>query len=249
MKRYYENFLLIVQMITRIPVKRSLPCSGEDFRRGSAFFFIIGLIIGGLQYAVYFLLRNILPAFTIAIVIILIDIFITGGFHIDGFGDTCDGFFAAKGKDKIIDIMKDSRIGTFACIGIIMNLLIKFQGYMFISANSSLALLIIAIPMISRASMLLLCYIGKPAKSGGLGNLFINNVTIFTVIINFLICFLAAFLAVGTGKALILLASTIVVTYAFNALCNNKINGITGDSLGAVNEISVLVSLVIATAF
>lgn len=249
MKRYYESFLLMIQMITRIPVKRSLPCSGENFKRGSNFFFAIGLIIGAVQYGVYFSLRNILPAFTMSILIILIDIFITGGFHLDGFGDTCDGFFAAKGKDKIIEIMKDSRIGTFACIGIIMNLLIKFQGYMFISVNSFITLLIIAVPMLSRTSMLLLCYVGKPAKSGGLGNLFINNVSVFSLIINFAASFFAAFLAVGVVKALILILSSILVTYLFNALCNNKINGITGDSLGAINEISVITSLLIITAF
>ncbi|WP_040214306.1 adenosylcobinamide-GDP ribazoletransferase [Clostridium polynesiense] len=248
MKRYFESFLLMVQMITRIPVKRSLPCQKEDFRRGAGFFALIGLIVGGIQYLLYLIFRKLFPAYVISILIILAEIFITGGFHIDGFGDTCDGYFAAKGKDKIIEIMKDSRIGTFACIGIVINILIKFESYKFIAASNTLSLMIIVIPMLSRASMLLISLIGRPAKTGGLGNLFINNVSLLQVIINFLLPFAAVALIADPIKAVVLTAGVITVTLSFNALCNSKINGITGDSLGAVNELSVLTALIIISS-
>lgn len=249
MRKYIDNILLMVQMLTRIPVKRALPCEKEDFKRGAGFIFIIGLIIGGVQYLLYLLLRDRMSSYMLSILIILVDIFFTGGFHIDGFGDTCDGFFAAKGKDKIIEIMKDSRIGTFACIGIMMNILIKLFGYNHIINAGYMSLLVLGIPVLGRASILLMCYIGRPAKSGGLGGLFINNVYLLQVIINVLIGGAIIAVALGIYGAALMLAAVLAVDMLFNGLCNSKINGITGDSLGAANELTVLVLLIIATAF
>ncbi|MGM9975127.1 MAG: adenosylcobinamide-GDP ribazoletransferase [Clostridiaceae bacterium] len=246
MKKFFQDFLLMIQLLTRIPVRKELPCREENFKRGAYFFFIIGIIIGILQYAIYRLLRGNIPIYSISILLILIDVFITGGFHIDGFGDTCDGFFAAKGRDKVLDIMKDSRIGTFAAIGIIINLLIKFEAYKYITVNEELTAALIFIPMISRASIVFLCLIGKPAKEGGLGNLFINNVGISQLIVNIAgamtIGFISGLSLVSIGVNII---TTTVIVFLFNKLCEDKIGGITGDSLGAINELVTLALLLI----
>ena len=246
MKRYFDNFLLMIQVLTRIPINKSLPCEEDDFKRGSNFFVIVGLIIGLIQFLVFSILSKFLNREISVIFIIIIDIIITGGFHIDGFGDTCDGFFATKGKDKIIDIMKDSRIGTFACIGIVMELLIKFIGYTSV-LNLYSSYIIILLPMISRASIILISYIGRAAKENGSGNLFINTVGIAQVFTNYVIFSLIAFFLIGISKLLVILFTSIIITILFNKYCNSKINGITGDSLGAINELVVLVLLIILT--
>lgn len=244
MKRYFGNFLLMFQVLTRIPINKALPCTNDDFKRGSNFFAVVGLIIGLIQFIVYLVLRNVFNLDIMVIIIIVIDILITGGFHIDGFGDTCDGFFATKGKDKIIDIMKDSRIGTFACIGIIINLLIKFIGYGTILSNTT-SYIIVLLPMISRISIILISYIGKPAKKNGSGNLFINTVTFKEVLINYLIFILIAIFIVDLKMLFVILIASIITTVLFNKYCNSKINGITGDSLGANNELVILILLII----
>lgn len=248
MKKYFQDFLLMIQLLTRLPVKKELPCREDNFKRGAYFFFIIGIVIGSLQYIFYRLLNGHLPEYSISIILILIDVFITGGFHIDGFGDTCDGFFAAKGRDKVLDIMKDSRIGTFAAIGIIINLLIKFEAYKFIAINGEVSAALLFIPMMSRASIAFLCFIGRPAKEGGLGNLFINNVGISHLIVNIIgaavIGFIAGLSIVTLG--IYLLAASVII-YLFNKLCEDKIGGITGDSLGAINELVTLALLLIST--
>ncbi|MBM6860425.1 adenosylcobinamide-GDP ribazoletransferase [Clostridium saudiense] len=244
MKRYFENFLLMLQVLTRIPINKSLPCENTDFKRGSNFFVIVGLVIGLIQFVVYSFLIKFFSLDIAVIFIIIIDIFVTGGFHIDGFGDTCDGFFATKGKDKIIDIMKDSRIGTFACIGIIINLLIKFIGYTTV-LNNTTSYIIILLPMISRVSIVLISYIGKSAKEIGSGNLFINTVTFNEVIINYLLFILMAIFMVDLKRLFIMLLTSIITTILFNKYCNSKIDGITGDSLGANNELVMLILLII----
>lgn len=243
MKRYFENFLLMLQVLTRIPINKSLPCENTDFKRGANFFAIVGLVIGLIQFVVYSFLIKFFSLDIAVIFIIIIDILITGGFHIDGFGDTCDGFFVTKGKDKIIEIMKDSRIGTFACIGIIINLLIKFIGYTTV-LNNTTSYIIILLPMISRVSIVLISYIGKAAKKTGSGNLFINTVTFNEVIINYLLFILIAIFVLDLKRLFMILVISIITTILFNKYCNSKINGITGDSLGANNELVMLILLI-----
>lgn len=243
MKRYFENFLLMLQVLTRIPINKSLPCENTDFKRGANFFAIVGLVIGVIQFVVYSFLIKFFSLDIAVIFIIIIDILITGGFHIDGFGDTCDGFFATKGKDKIIGIMKDSRIGTFACIGIIINLLIKFIGYTTV-LNNTTSYIIILLPMISRVSIVLISYIGKAAKKTGSGNLFINTVTFNEVIINYLLFILIAIFVLDLKRLFMILVISIITTILFNKYCDIKINGITGDSLGANNELVMLILLI-----
>ena len=234
----------MLQVLTRIPINKSLPCENTDFKRGANFFAIVGLVIGLIQFIVYSFLIKFFNLDIAVIFVIIIDILITGGFHIDGFGDTCDGFFATKGKDKIIDIMKDSRIGTFACIGIIINILIKFIGYTTI-LNNITSYIIILLPMISRVSIVLISYIGKAAKEIGSGNLFINTVTFKEVIINYLLFILIAIFMLDIKRLLIIVIISSITTILFNKYCNSKINGITGDSLGANNELVMLILLIV----
>lgn len=247
MKKYYYDFLLMLQLLTRVPINKALPCENNNFKNGANFFSLIGLLIGLCQYILFIVLAKVIPINFAVISIIIFDILITGALHIDGFGDTCDGFFAFKGKDKIIEIMKDSRIGTFGCIGIVLNLLIKYEGYLLLVSNWK-AIFILIIPMISKFSMILLSYIGKPAKEKGSGNLFINTVTLKEVIVNTIFVLAIGILMNFSYQTILLLVSAIIITILFNLLCNSKINGITGDSLGANNELVVLISLIILSS-
>lgn len=245
LKEYFYDFLLMIQFFTRVPINKSLPCEKKNFKDGANFSAAVGLLIGICQYLLFILLIKIIATNFVVIAIIVFDIIITGALHIDGFGDTCDGFFAFKGgKDKIIEIMKDSRIGTFACISIVLNILIKYQGYLFLLQNKN-PLFIIIIPMISKFSIVFLSFIGKPAKENGSGNLFINNVGLKEVAVNTVIIMIAAFLSCLVFETMILFAAALIITILFNIFCNSKINGVTGDSLGANNELVVLLSLVI----
>lgn len=245
--KYINSFLLLLQFITRIPVNKSLPCEKEDFKRSSFFFAVVGLVIGSIQFGTYFLLKNIFPMNIMAIFIIIEEIVLTGGFHIDGLGDTCDGFFAEKGKDKIIGIMKDSRIGTFSGIAIVIDILIKYAAYYNLLDAYPSGLFILLIPMISRAALCFMAYIGKSAKKTGLGNLFIDTVDIKSVLVNYCVCIGLGMWIINLPKIIIGIAivGTCLITILFYTLCKSKINGITGDSLGATNELASLVLLII----
>jgi len=197
---------------------------------------LVGLIIGLLQWIVFFLLIKILPLKAVAALVVLWGVLITGALHIDGLGDTCDGFYAFKGREKIIEIMKDSRIGTYACLAIIFDVLIKYSCIASLSVGDK-GMLIIAVPVVSRAAQVFLFCIGKTAKSTGSGNLFIGNVGKSEAATALAAAFFISLPLLGMKTTIILFVTALSVTLSFNYYCNKKIGGLTGDTLGANNEL------------
>jgi cobalamin 5''-phosphate synthase/cobalamin synthase len=243
MKEMICNLLLFIQFYTRIPINLNLPCERENFRRGSVFLPIVGLIIGGIQWGVYKLFIEVLPLDPTIVIVLLVGVLLTGGLHIDGLGDTCDGFFAFKGSDRIIEIMKDSRIGTYSCIATIFDFLFKYTLIAAIAPKFSIA--IIVAPMVSRFTTVFLSAIGNTAKNTGTGNLFIGNIGKVQLVITVLITTGILILIMNPRYVIILLISGLVLSFILNKFCKSKIGGITGDILGANNELVEILTLIL----
>ncbi|OFI06677.1 cobalamin synthase [Clostridium acetireducens DSM 10703] len=247
MRKHFQNFLLMIQFMTRIPIKLELPCSQEDFKNGTAFFPLVGFTVGMIQWIVYIALMKILPPKIVMLFVVLIGILITGAFHIDGFGDTCDGFFACKGKDKVIEIMKDSRVGAFACIAIVFNILFKYECMVELLSSYD-GFFIVGVPIIGRFSITILAALGVPAKESGTGNLFIRNIGKREFLISFITTIVLSSLFLGVVNTAIIIPLVFVVTFLFNRFCLHNIKGITGDSFGANNEIIEIFVLTVLLA-
>ena len=248
MREYINDFLLFFQFFTRIPINKSLNCEKENFRRGSIFFPIIGLFIGIVQWLVFYLLIKVLPVNITAIFVVIIPIVITGGLHVDGLGDTCDGFFSFKGdKNKIIEIMKDSTIGTYACIAIVFDMLTRYVAICTI-IEMNLPLILIATPIIARFTVVFSSYIGKNAKETGSGNIFIGNIHNKQLIIVSIITFILVTLLTGLEMGSILIGSALIFSIFFNKFCESKITGHTGDTLGANNELVEILVMILFIA-
>lgn len=237
MKEYINDLLLFFQFFTRIPINKNLNCEKENFRRGSIFFPVIGLFIGILQFVVYYYAIKVFNSNITAVFVMIVPLIITGGLHIDGLGDTCDAFFAFKGgKDKILEIMKDSRNGTFASMAIVFDMLIKYV-LIKTAIDGNLQPIIIAAPIISRLTVVFIAYIGKNAKKSGSGNIFIGNIDLKRMLITTLLAILFTFKLVGIIEVFTIIISALIVSFVFNKFCESKIDGHTGDTLGANNEL------------
>ncbi len=247
-KSIANNFLLMIQFLTRININKNLDCREENFKWGAVFMPVIGFLIGGIQWIAYKILINVLPVNVCVVIVLLIGIMLTGAMHIDGLGDMCDGFFAFKGKDKIIEIMKDSRVGTYSCIAVVLDLIFKYGLLCFIVPRFSMA--IISAPVLSRLSTVFIVTIGKTAKDTGTGNLFIGTVKLPQFLISIVITavILLFVLRINPLYSGILTLSSIITSYIFNLYCNKKINGLTGDLLGANNEIMEIFMFIIMAA-
>ncbi|NEZ47028.1 adenosylcobinamide-GDP ribazoletransferase [Clostridium niameyense] len=242
MRRTLNDFLLMIQFFTRIPINKNLDCSKENFKTAAMFLPIVGLIIGMINFAIYILFKDLLPYKIIAIIILLITAMITGGLHLDGLADTFDGFFSLREKNKIMEIMKDSRIGSYGSIALIFDIILKIE-ILTLLIQKGITISLILLPIVGKNSILFLCLSSKTAKKSGSGNIFIGNMSKTIVLISSLFTLGVSTYFLGIKNALRIILTILIGTYLFYLLCLRKINGLTGDTLGASNEIIELIFL------
>jgi len=224
-----KSIILMLTFLTRLPIKYSFDFKREDFIRGIVFVPVIGLIIG-LMLWIISLTHHYLHKPIVVLMVWTTYIFITGGLHIDGLSDTIDGIFSNRTKDRVLEIMKDSRVGTFGVLGILIIL-----GY-----NVLLCLYIdykylIIIPVIGRCCALIACSISNYARNEGLGKDFIENCHKREGIIATFLMILIGILISGL-KVIILLLFLILITLQLTKYIKSKIGGMTGDTIGFIIE-------------
>jgi adenosylcobinamide-GDP ribazoletransferase len=219
-----------------------IEATNEDFGKGLVFAPVIGLLIGGILAGAGFLLSLVFPAYTAAALVIILYIIITGGLHLDGLGDTFDGLFSNRSRERILEIMRDSRVGTNAVLAIVSVLLLNitllgsFDKAYFIKV-------LLLMPVAGRIGSLVGSGLSTYARSGeGLGKSFIDCCGIREVLIG-LIPYFAIFFAVAGVPGLICGLVPPVSAFVSIKLFSKKIGGATGDILGAVCEINQTVFL------
>ncbi|EAT10671.1 adenosylcobinamide-GDP ribazoletransferase [Bermanella marisrubri] len=111
---------------TRLPCPSWVQYGNEQLNRASAFFPLIGTLLGCLVFGSFYLSHQIFNVHISLLVAIIASILLTGAFHEDGFADLCDGFGGGWHKDDVLRIMKDSRLGTYGVIGLISILSLKW---------------------------------------------------------------------------------------------------------------------------
>lgn len=128
MKKQLHIFFTALMFYTRIPCPKNIDHNPDYLNKASRYFPLIGWIVGGISFTVYYL-SAILFSNEIAVILAIIGgILTTGAFHEDGFADVCDGFGGGWTKEKILLIMKDSTIGAYGSIGLVLLFLLKFQS-------------------------------------------------------------------------------------------------------------------------
>ncbi len=163
----------------------------------------------------------------------------------DGLGDTCDGFFSGRDCARIMEIMHDSRMGTFGALGVILTLMLKFAFICAALERLGMAALglTFAAPVLSRMCVVLLEKIGVSARDG-MGSAYVKGMSWRRVLE-----------AYALGAVLILLVKPVallgapaacVLALGFNSYFNRKIGGLTGDTLGAANELCALAMYALA---
>ena len=129
MKTQIKRFLLTLGFMTRIPVNVNLgEVKDEDMHKGFLYYPVVGLIIGLIDMVVYLLVCLVLPEIYGIIFALLANFFVTGAFHLDGLSDTADGIYSARTKERMLEIMKDSRIGTNGGIAMCLDIMLKVVG-------------------------------------------------------------------------------------------------------------------------
>jgi len=235
---------MLKPLVTALRTLTILPVPGkdtEDFSKSLLFFPIAGGIIAMVLYPV-FLLCQLIPQqlYGVAgLLFTLASILITGGLHIDGIADVADGFFGGRNKETVLKIMKDSRIGTFGGIAIVMDLLFRFVlfGY----AITNLTYLPVVVSMIvSRSAQAIVLSSCKYARGpeGGTAAPFSGSRSKLPFLIVIIMVLYGGFSFFLKPEPLLLsLATVVVVASGAVWYYYRRIGGITGDCIGSINEI------------
>jgi adenosylcobinamide-GDP ribazoletransferase len=231
-----KPFLLALQFLTILPVKFKSLVKEEDFRSIFIFFPIVGAGIGLLLCSLLFLLRGIMPHLAVVAVILAAYTVLTGALHLDGLADSCDGLFAGKTKERILEIMQDSRNGAYAAVGVSLDLILKF-AFLVSLPPGLLWRMLILMPMFSRWVQGLACAQMPYARDKGKSNYFFKAASNRDVLIGAVFT-LGVFLFLGGLRGLALFLAALLPVGLFIKWVEHRINGMTGDTVGATNEVA-----------
>lgn len=235
-----KQFILLTQFMTRIPIPVKVDYSEEDFGKSIKYFPLLGLIIGLILFLVYFICSKFTEnRFLIAVFIIIAETLITGGIHLDGLADTFDGLFSYRPKERILEIMKDSRIGTNGAIILIIYFLLKT----FLISDVDIRYIII-MPVIARLATVTNAGLGTYARKTGMSNAIMDYNSKNDIIISLLITTLICFFILGIKGIIVVIISFIFILYSLYYV-TKKIDGVTGDTMGASLELTGILSLII----
>jgi adenosylcobinamide-GDP ribazoletransferase len=241
-----KPFLIALQFLTILPIQIKSKIKEQDFGRSLLYFPIVGALIGLMLAAVAAYLRF-LPDLVAGACVLMASIIITGGIHLDGFADTCDGFYGSRSKDEILKIMRDSRIGVMAVAGIVTLLLLKFTLIVSIPRNFLWKGLIM-MATFSRWAQALACLSSTYARTEGKAKFFIEYARKREIILGGLFT-LALFLWMAKVKGVLIFASGFLCVLLFIQYAKRKIGGMSGDTIGATSEIAEAAVLFLAQCF
>ncbi|MGL5695030.1 MAG: adenosylcobinamide-GDP ribazoletransferase [Peptostreptococcaceae bacterium] len=246
-----KRFILILQFMTRIPININVGFD-EDFHKSLAYFPLVGLVLGILELLIGKVSLMIFDPFITSLVVTLSAVMLTGGLHIDGLGDTFDALYSYRDKEKMLEIMKDSRLGTNSLLAVMFLLLFKI-GFIYSLINKGFLWLVIFMPILGRLGVLVLTYKTVTPRKNGLGNLFIGKCSsgMFLTATSYslvMLCLISKLIFKSSDLVMISLLISIPVIFICNIIFKGhvykKIDGVTGDILGCSIESSELIYLI-----
>ena len=237
------RLLAALEFLTVIPIPRRHEISAEDVGGSLGYFPLVGLLLGAILAGINWSLSMILPASVVNAVIIIALVLLTGALHIDGFIDTCDALVGRRRPQERWAIMSDSRVGGFGVVGAFCLLLLMYVSLGGIpDAYKMIALILM--PALSRWSMVYAIFSFPYAKSEGLGRTFKEQANWRRLALATSVVLAATIgLLIIKGLALIFAGLALIfviwlVAAALALFLRRKFAGLTGDSYGAINEVT-----------
>ena len=231
-----KSFGLALMFLTRIPVPSLGELSEQDQGRSILFYPLVGLLIGVFSIALLWAGPANSPMVTAAL-ILTGWVLVTGGLHLDGLADSADGWLGGHGDtERTLEIMKDSRSGAAAIVIVILLLIVKFAALTVIVSGSSWQALLLA-PFVGRYAILLLFATTPYAREGGMGERvhnFLGRIQVGTWTLTAILCslMLAGF------SALWVLVAAVAIFLAMRQMMMKTLGGTTGDTAGALVEVT-----------
>jgi len=237
--RWITRVLLAFALLTRIPLRLKTEFDNEDFGYSVYFFPLAAAAVGALTALAYALCWS-AGLYVLAIIAaVIMPVLITGALHLDGFADTCDALFSGRDRERMLEIMRDPRLGTMGTAAVVIELLLR--AALFAELSSLLTPYgMIAVtgvmPLMGKLSLVTGGALHSYARAGGTGKHWIDRMNSTHMLVVALAG--AALLEILFNEAWMSLAVVPIVVGAFTSWrLSRKLGGITGDTLGALNEL------------
>ena len=235
-------FFTALQFFTRLPIPRWVGYQPEWLQQSSRYFPLVGVVVAGICAALYMVASTLLPSHVAVLLSMAAGIYVTGAFHEDGFADMCDGFGGGLTRARVLEIMKDSRIGAYGAIGIVCLLAVKGVALASLPPAVLVAALFVAHPLSRLAAVSLIWtmdYARDEGKSKPMAQAMSSSEFVIAAVCALLPAVVCALLGVIDWSALVLavLAAT-ASAWFLGRKCQRRLQGYTGDCLGAVQQVA-----------
>lgn len=242
-----KGLLAAIRFLTILPMPGTWGTASSDLARSVPFFPVVGLLLGAVAAAIAWAVAPLVPPMVAAVLIVVLLMAFSGCLHLDGLSDTADGFLSSRARERIMEIMRDSRTGAMGVIAVVTVLLTKFAALASLPADR-LWPAVLLMPLAGRSAMVVHMALLPYARPNGLGSVFYERRPRLAAI------WAAGVLAVAACgvlavRGLVVWAASIGITLVLAAYVRHKIGGATGDTFGAVCEIIEVVPALTLTAW
>ena len=242
-----KPLLAAIQFLTVIPFPKSFTGGEKELEKCLPFFPVVGLLIGIVIAAFDHVMRFIFPPLPASVMTVIAMTAISGGLHMDGLADTADGFFSARPRERVLEIMRDSRTGVMGVLAVLFVILLKVS--LLISLFPPIRPgIIVLMPLAGRCSfVVMMTALPYVRREGGLATAFGVGKSWLNVLWSSAFLLAAGWLA-GHWMGLAASFSALLMAALFSVYCFRKIGGYTGDTLGAGCEITEIIPAIAALA-
>ena len=241
--RLLRSACIALSMYTRLPVPQ-FPWKDEDMQYAICFFPLAGALTGAVLYGWLFAADRLgLPSAARCIIASLLPLLLTGGIHMDGFMDTCDAISSWQPREKRLQILKDSHVGSFAVLGCVLYLLVMAGLFSECTMQDAFSLAFIFV--LSRALSACLSVFLPQARNDGMLSSLVNTTAVralrFSTVLYLVLCFSALIWLSGIRAALLALALLLFILY-YRHMALTVFGGVTGDLAGFFLQLAELIA-------
>ena len=245
----FKNFITALQFLTIFRIKKDHEVDEAGLARSMVYFPFVGFVIGIVLVYTDKALLWLFPDTIANIFVLLMSVLVTRALHVDGLADSVDGIMGGHDHESRLAIMKDSRIGTAGVLAILFVFLIKYLCLNNLFEEYKTAALLTA-PAFSRWAQMLMMFKSEYGRDEGMGKAFVGHVRSGGLVAASVVSLgISAFVIINEPRTIILAVGIPVAVVCFTLLWRwfvvRKVGGVTGDSIGAVSEMTEALTLLL----
>ena len=245
MRHELRLFFVALQFFTRVPVPRWVGHEPQWLNASARHFPAVGLFVGGVAALAWWGGRQLFPAGVAAWLALGATVWLTGAFHEDGFADTCDGLGGAVGRERALEIMKDSRIGSYGAVGLVLLFGLKASALAALPLAWGVGALMFAHTVSRTAAVALIRFLPYAgdltrAKAKPLAEAIAPAGFIVACAWSVAVGAVSMLCSEGAWTAAVVASAAVAALAALGCACwfQRRLGGFTGDTLGATQQIS-----------